>query len=113
MKAKQYQLSCLKKQLREKKKNRVKVLEWKLTEEQKEYIENVLHLKVEPYLYRIRTRTFKNISKLNYSILKDIHYMKKRGKDFEVRRLSKKDKEILDEYGISYDPVRYKIYLFS
>ena len=112
MKAKQYQLNCLKKQLKEKKKNRIKVLEWKLSKEQKEYIENVLHLRVEPYLYGIRTRTFKNISKLNYNILKDIHYSKKRGKNFEVRKLSIKEKEVLDEYGIYYNPVKYKIYLF-
>lgn len=112
MKAKQYQLNCLKKQLKEKKKNRIKVLEWKLSKEQKEYIENVLHLRVEPYLYGIRTRTFKNISKLNYNILKDIHYSKKRGKNFEVRKLSTKEKEVLDEYGIYYNPVKYKIYLF-
>ena len=112
MKAKQYQLSCLKKKLKEKKKNRIKVLEWKLSKEQKEYIENVLHLRVEPYLYGIRTRTFKNISKLNYNILKDIHYSKKRGKNFEVRKLSTKEKEVLDEYGIYYNPVKYKIYLF-
>lgn len=112
MKAKQYQLSCLKKKLKEKKKNRIKVLEWKLSKEQKEYIENILHLRVEPYLYGIRTRTFKNISKLNYNILKDIHYSKKRGKNFEVRKLSTKEKEVLDEYGIYYNPVKYKIYLF-
>ena len=36
MKTKQYQLNCLKKQLKEKKKNRIKVLEWKLSKEQKE-----------------------------------------------------------------------------
>lgn len=113
MKTKQYQLSYLKKELKEKKERRVKVLEWKLTKEQKEYIENVLHLRVEPYLYGIRTKTFKNISKLNCSILKDIHYSKKRGKNFEVRKLSAKEKEILDEYGICYNPIKYKIYLFS
>ena len=113
MKTKQYQLSCLKKQLKENKERRVKVLEWKLTKEQKEYIEKVLHLKVEPYLYKIRTRTFKNISELNYNILKDIHYTKKRGKNFDVRKLSPKEKEILDEYNIYYNPIKYKIYLFS
>lgn len=112
MKTKQYQLNCLKKQLREKQKNRIKILIWKLTKEQKEYIENVLHLRVEVYLYGIRTRTFKNIERLNYSVLKDLHYMKKRGKNIEVRKLSSEEKRILDEYEIRYYPIKYKIYLF-
>ena len=111
MKTKQHKLSCLKKQLKDKKEKRISVLIWKLSKEQKEYIENVLHLRVEPYLYGIRTKTFKNISQLNHNILKDLHYMKKRGKDVEIRPLKIKDKKILDEYGVRYYAVKYKIYL--
>ena len=37
--------------------------------------------------------------------------MKKRGKDVEIRPLKIKDKKILDEYGVRYYTVKYKIYL--
>ena len=112
MKTKQYQLSCLKKQLKRKQRNQVKFLIWKLSKEQIEYIEQVFGLKVEPYLYEIRTQSFKNIRCLNSSILKDIHYRNKRDKKTEVRRLNQKEKHILDDYGIRYRPYKYKINLF-
>lgn len=110
MKNKCYLQSKLKKELDIKRNKGVKVLVWKLSKERKEEIENMGY-RVEPYLYSIRTRMFGNIRNIKSTLLKDLHYMKKRGKDYEVRFLKKDDKKILDEMGIKYYPVKYKIYL--
>lgn len=111
MRFKQHQMSALKKQLLEKKRRGVKFLVWKLNKDQIEYITSVLHFRVEPYLYKIRTRSFSNIRLLEYNILKDLHYENKRGKQFDVRLLKDKDKYILTEYGVRYEPIKHKIYL--
>ena len=110
MKNKAYRHSKLKKQLIQKREQGHKVLEWRLSKGKRIEIEE-LGYRVEPYLYSIKTRTFYNVSKLNNTLLKDLHYMKKRGKDYEVRPLKRGNKEVLDEYGIKYKPVTYKIYL--
>ena len=110
MKNKNYQQAILKKQLRQKKENGVKFLIWQLTPEKKEIIEQFGYY-VEPYLYQITTRTFCNLKTLKSNLLKDLHYMNKRGKRFEVRKLKSKEKKILDDFGIKYKPVKYKIYL--
>lgn len=110
MKNKTYKQSKLKKQLREKKNNGIKVLIWKLTPEKKEFIESLGYY-AEPYIYQINTRTFSNIRLIKSRLLKDLHYMNKRGKRFECRILKKAEKEILDELGIKYRPIKYKIYL--
>lgn len=110
MKNKNYQQSKLKKQLREKKNNGVRVLIWKLTPEAKELVESFGYY-VEPYIYQINTRTFSNIRLIKNRLLKDLHYMNKRGKHFECRPLRKEEKEVLDEFGIKYKAVKYKIHL--
>ena len=110
MKNKNYRQNKLKKQLREKKNNGVKFLIWELTPEKKEQIESFGYY-VEPYLYLINTRTFLNIRNINSNLLKDLHYMNKRGKRYKVCRLKKGEKEILDSYGIRYKPTKYKIHL--
>lgn len=74
MKSKNYRNSKLKHQILYEKDKGKKTLYWKLTTEQRKYVEQVLKCKVKPYLYEIRTRTFFNISKLD-SILKDIHFL--------------------------------------
>ena len=75
-----YELKCLKQMLRQKREDGVKVLEWKLTAKRKEYIENLGYI-VEPYLYSINTKTFCNIRHIHSTLLKDLHYAKKRGKN--------------------------------
>jgi hypothetical protein len=110
MKNKNYQQSKLKKQLREKKNNGVKILKWKLTPEKREAIESFGYY-VEPYIYQINTRTFSNIRLIKSRLLKDLHYMNKRGKRFENRPLKEEEKEVLDEFGIKYRAVKYKIHL--
>lgn len=110
MKNKCYKQSKLKKQLAEKRNQGVKVIIWRLTPAKKQEIEELGYL-VEPYLFSIKTRTFHNIKNVSSTLLKDLHYMKKRGKEYEVRTLKRGDKETLEEYGIKYRPVKYKIYL--
>lgn len=110
MKAKCYKQSKLKKQLAEKRKQGVRVLVWSLTPIRRQEIEELGYI-VEPYLFSIKTRTFQNIKNIQSTLLKDLHYMKKRGKEYEVRTLKYGEKEILEEYGIRYRPVKYKIYL--
>ena len=65
MKKENYEFKRLKHTLRQKREAGVKVLEWKLTAEKKEFIEN-LGYKVEPFLYSVKTRTFYNIRSKNY-----------------------------------------------
>lgn len=110
MNNKNYQQSKLKKQLREKKNNGVKVLKWKLTPENKKMIESFGYY-VEPYIYQINTKTFSNIRFIKIKLLKDLHYRNKQGKRFECRPLKKEEKEVLDELGIKYKVVKYKIHL--
>ena len=108
MKSKNYRNSKLKHQILYEKDKGKKTLYWKLTTEQRKYVEQVLKCKVKPYLYEIRTRTFFNISKLD-SILKDIHYAHKNGKPTSVRRLNKSEKELLDKYGVRNRPIKYEL----
>lgn len=94
------------------KERRVKVVTWKLTKKQKEYIEN-LGYKVIPYLYVVRTKTLKNLYSVNNNMLKEIHYSSKQGKKTIVLMLKKDDMEVLDEYHIKFYPVKFKIHLVS
>lgn len=110
MKKAAYEHSKLKKDLALRRQRGIKVVIWKMSDKKKGEVEE-LGYRVEPYLYAIRTRTFKNIRNLNSTLLKDLHHMKKNGKDLEVRMLKHGDKEVLDKYGIKYYPIKYKIYL--
>lgn len=112
MKTKQYKLSCLKEKVKKERHKRARLVKWILTEQEKEYIENVLGLRVEAYLFKIQTRTFKNLYKINHSILKDLHYAHKRGKKYLIKNLTEKEKAVLKEYGINYPAYQYKVYLY-
>lgn len=110
MKNKCYKQSKLKKDLAQKREQGTKILIWNLSPNKRQDIE-ALGYRVEPYLYSIKTRTFYNVRNLKSTLLKDLHFMKKSGKDYAVRQLKRGEKAILDEYGIKYNPVKYKIYL--
>lgn len=110
MKNKNYRENILKKKLRSKKHDGVKVLEWRLSPGGKELIESFGYY-VEPILYQINTRRFYNVKKLNSNLLKDLHYLNKRGKRFKVCALSEKDKELLETLKIRYRAVKFRIYL--
>lgn len=110
MKKDSYEFLNLKRQLQFRKNKGCKFLEWKLSEKQKDYIEGHLGMRVEPILFLVKTRKFYNLKSLK-SILKEIHYKNRDGKDKIVMKLNQKDRRILDEYGISYYPYKYRIYL--
>lgn len=110
MKNRNYREEKLRKQLQQKRREGKKVLIWDLSPNKRKQIEE-LGYRVEPYLYEIKTRTFYNVRALKSSLLKDLHYMHKRGKLLEVRTLKRGELETLDSYGIRYRPIRFKIYL--
>lgn len=109
LKNKQYENSKLKKQLEEKKRKGIKTLEWKLTKQQRSYVEQIGYY-TEPILYYVKTKHFCNVSKLA-SILKNIHYKNKNGKTIIVLKLRESDQKLLDEYEVIYYPCKYRIYL--
>lgn len=108
MKKSAYENSKLKYQLLEKKRNGVKEVIWRLNSAQRNFIEESLNFVVEPYLYKVKTRRFYNISKLP-SILKDIHYRNQRGVKECVLKLNSNEKKILNEFEVNYVPYKYKI----
>ena len=86
----------------------VKEVIWRLNLAQRNYIEDSLHFVVEPYLYKVKTRRFYNISNLP-SVLKDIHYQNRKGVKEYITKLSFSDKKILEDFGVNYVPYKYKI----
>lgn len=110
MKNKDFKFKKLKEQLRRYKDSGKKVLIWSLSMEQLNFIET-LGDTVEPYLYEIFTKRFRNIHAIKFPLLKDIHYQCKGGKKSFVCKLKKEEKKILDEYGVRYRVAKYKIYL--
>ena len=110
MKKKAYDMLKLKRRIFEmriaKKKNPI----WKLTEAQVEYLENIGY-PVTGYLYCIKTRTFPRVKELN-ELLKEIHYSKqKRNKNMIFKKLSEKQRKLLDEHEVSYRIYKYEIHL--
>ena len=103
-------MSKLKKQLLIKKEKRENNPCWKLSYEQKEFIEEVLGFEVTPVIYSIKTKPFKRVKDLNH-LLKEIHYSYKRGVFKIAKKLTPKDRNLLDEYGIKYGPFKYEIHL--
>lgn len=112
MKNEENQLYQMKSKLRKLKERRVKIVIWKLTREEREYVEN-LGYEVTPYLYEIRTKTFKNLYEIKDSKIRDIHYYSKQGKKTVVLRLKKKDMKVLEEFDVRFRPVKFKIRLVS
>ena len=112
MNKQEYELSKLKKILFAKRRQGVKEVTWRINSKEKlEYIERFFD--VEPWLHEIRTRTFQNIRTIESTLLKDIHYDSKKGKKTIVRKLKKSDKRYLDDYGIRYRAVTFKIKLIK
>lgn len=112
MKNEENQLCQMKYKLRKLKERRVKIVIWKLTREEKEYIEN-LGYEVTPYLYEIRTKTFRNLYEIKDHRIRDIHYSSKKGKKTIVLKLKNKDMRILEEFDVKFRPVKFKIRLVS
>ena len=110
MNGKDYKMSTLKHKLLKKRQMRAKNPCWKLSYEQIEYIENVLGFMVTPVIYNIRTRPFERVNNLNY-LLRDIHYSYKHGQRRLAKKLTAKDRKLLDTHGVKYNPLKYEIHL--
>lgn len=94
------------------KRRRVKMVEWKLTKTQKEYIEEKLgKQKVIPQTYKVCTKTFKNLNGIQNSIIREIHYACKDGKRVIGKHLKIKEIKELEKYGIKLTPIQFRIYL--
>lgn len=110
MKGKQHMLSTMKHRLNEKRRSGENEVIWQLSHVQKEYLEN-LGYKIIPWLYRINTRQFANISLIRNKLIRDVHYARKRG-CFEIyKNLSEQDRETLREINVKYTIQKYKIIL--
>lgn len=107
---KQDRLLKLKKDLQKEKDSGKKKKEWRLTPEQAEYVKS-LGYRIEPYLYRIKTRQFKEIYSIKSPLLKDIHFACKRGKWMMMRPLNLNEQKILQNNNIRFTPVKFIIYL--
>ena len=105
-----FQFSRTRKQLQQYKSQGKKILIWKLSYKQNEVLK-MMRIKFEPYLYKIKTRPFYNIRSIKSSLLKEIHYKNKQGHSYYVRKLNNDEKQLLNNYNISYTVIKYKIYL--
>ena len=112
MKNKCHKTSVLKKQIREYKESGKTVLRnWSLTRERKEEFIALGH-EVEICLWEIHTKHFYNIRNLNSTLLKDLHYAYKRGKNTITRRkLSQEEQDLLRRNHVGFRPLKYNIYL--
>ena len=84
---------------------------WKISEEERMYIEDVLDCRVENYLYEVKTKTFKNLAEIKNQKLKTVHLACKNNKQLIVMQLDKEDKEDFSKYDVKYRPVKFKIIL--
>lgn len=111
MKRKAYQDNKLKHQLWQYEANGKKELLWKLKPEQVEYIRG-LGYQVEATLFYIHTKAFPDLLRKKYKILNELHMSKTRqGKSFIVKKLSRNEKDILRESGVSFSAAKYTIKL--
>lgn len=110
MKNKEYRNSKLKHQLRDLKNKGKKSVVWKLSGEQVEYVNQFY--RIEPELYRIRTKLFSKELCNRYPILKYLRNEKVfKNHDYLVTRLKKADKSVLDEFEVHYSVIKYRIHL--
>ena len=84
---------------------------WKLSKEQVDFLEK--YYEIEPYRYYIKTKKFICINDIHDSLLKDIHYNNKHGNKEMLRKLSDKQKKLLDRYDVKYRPYKYRIVLIK
>lgn len=82
---------------------------WKLSKVQLEFYGR--YYEIEPFRYTITTRPFSQIHHIKNPLIKDVHYAYKRGKKTLTKRLSEKDREVLDAYGVKYKVCQYHIVL--
>lgn len=112
MKKYAYEHSRLKYQLLDKQRRGVREVIWKLEPAQVEFIEQKFGFEVIPYLYEIKTRSFYNVKNVD-NLLKDIHYLHKKGKKIMVFKLNSKQRKLLDQFEVKYRPYKYRIIIMQ
>lgn len=78
MKGKDYRLRKILYQLRSLQAKKVRSVQWKLKQEQLEFLSE--YFEIRPFLYIVNTRRFRNIYNIKNSLIKRIHYANKSGK---------------------------------
>ena len=111
---KNYQTAKMKAQLLARRSNGEKYVIWSLKLEQIEFIEQTMGMFVEPYIVLIETKAIPEVSKSGKKILKDISSAAQRGKKNITRECHNEAIfKLLEEYGIKYKIIKYKIHLIN
>ena len=110
MKNKNYRESKLKYQLKELRTKGKKSVVWKLSSDQVEYLKQFY--RIEPELYKIRTRYFSKALCSSYPILKHLNNEKLyNNHSYMISKLKKGDLAILDEFDVHYSVLKYRVKL--
>ena len=104
-----YENSKLKHKLLEKKRLGCKSEIWALRPDQVKYVEEVLGFETIPYIFRISTKTMDSEFRNKSAIFKEIHQSKRNGNSRLFKKLNSREQKLLQEHGIFYTPVKYKI----
>lgn len=91
----------------DKQKGKLEVIK-RMTPEQAEFVEEVLHHEVHEYLYEIQTKRIENSSNTT-GILKEIHRAYKKGQKTIYKKLRAKEVAALVRAGIEFRPVKYRV----
>lgn len=108
MKGKDYRLRKILYQLRSLQEKKVKSVQWKLKQEQLEFLSE--YFEIRPALYIVNTRRFRNIYNIKNSLIKRIHFANKSGKSQMVGKFSNEELKTLQQFQIPYKPFKYTIY---
>ena len=109
MKGKDYRLRKILYQLRSLQAKKVKSVQWKLKQEQLEFLSE--YFEIRPALYIVNTWRFRNIYNIKNSLIKRIHFANKSGKSQMVGKFSNEELKTLQQFQIPYKPFKYTIYL--
>lgn len=105
-------LDRLKDKIEDLKRRNIKSKEWKLTNKERKFVEELLGKEnVVPTIYQIYTKSFKDLHSITSSIVKEVHLAHKAGKKTIGRPLKKQEMEDLEKYHINYRPIKCRIYL--
>lgn len=99
MKNKQNAMSGLKYMLRDRKKKGDKIAVLKLNADQRDFVET-LGYEVNPYLYKVQTRTFTWGIMKRDSLMKRIHFASKKGIRYLYLKLREEDVKVLQDCGL-------------
>lgn len=111
LKGKDYRLRKILYQLKDLQSKKVKSVQWRLKQEQLEFLSK--YFEIRPFLYIVNTRRFRNIYNIKNSLIKRIHYANKSGKSQIVGKFNPDELKTLRQFQIPYKPCKYLILLNS